>query len=38
MLLGSGRLPLHQQIEAYRVLSDVSPATYLPKLSRALHQ
>ncbi|MER5538513.1 hypothetical protein [Streptomyces mirabilis] len=38
MLLGSGRLPLHQQIEAYRVLSGVSPATYLPKLSRALHQ
>ncbi|MBK3566125.1 hypothetical protein [Streptomyces sp. MBT62] len=36
MLLGSGRLSLGQQVEAYRVLSVVSPLTYLPKLAQAL--
>ncbi|MFF7888884.1 hypothetical protein ACH40F_49060 [Streptomyces sp. NPDC020794] len=36
MLLGSGRLSLGQQVEAYRVLSVVSPLTYLPKLTEAL--
>ncbi|MET7733403.1 hypothetical protein ABZT02_18820 [Streptomyces sp. NPDC005402] len=36
MLLGSGRLELGRQVEAYRVLSAVSPLTYLPKLAEAL--
>jgi hypothetical protein len=36
MLLGSGRLALGRQVEAYRVLSAVSPLTYLPKLAEAL--
>ncbi|MFI1254312.1 hypothetical protein ACH4U6_10955 [Streptomyces netropsis] len=36
MLLGSGRLALQQRVEAYRVLADVGPLTYLPRLSRAL--
>ncbi|MEV5986821.1 hypothetical protein AB0L85_17645 [Streptomyces sp. NPDC052051] len=36
MLLGSGRLSLGRQIEAYQVLSVVSPVTYLPKLADAL--
>ncbi|WP_432087231.1 hypothetical protein [Streptomyces sp. bgisy095] len=36
MLLGSGRLGLPQEVEAYRVLAKVSPAAYLPKLVRAL--
>ncbi|QIY93021.1 hypothetical protein HEP87_00705 [Streptomyces sp. S1D4-11] len=36
MLLGSGRLSLGQQVEAYRVLSAVGPLTYLPKLTEAL--
>ncbi|MET9647216.1 hypothetical protein [Streptomyces syringium] len=36
MLLGSGRLALQQEVEAYRVLADVGPLTYLPRLSRAL--
>ncbi|WP_411077837.1 hypothetical protein [Streptomyces sp. cmx-10-25] len=36
MLLGSGRLSLAQEVEAYRVLAKVSPAAYLPKLVRAL--
>ncbi|WP_329620411.1 hypothetical protein OG357_07585 [Streptomyces sp. NBC_01255] len=36
MLLGSGRLSLSQEVEAYRVLAKVSPAAYLPKLGSAL--
>lgn len=36
MLLGSGGLSVEQEIEAYRVLAEVSPLTYLPKLSEAL--
>jgi tetratricopeptide (TPR) repeat protein len=36
MLLGSARPSVRQQVEAYRVLSAVSPLTYLPKLTRAL--
>lgn len=36
MLLGSGRLALQQEVEAYRVLADVGPLTYLPRLSRTL--
>ncbi|MFG2728297.1 hypothetical protein [Streptomyces canus] len=36
MLLGSGRPELGRQVEAYRVLSAVSPLTYLPKLAEAL--
>ncbi|MGW9448972.1 hypothetical protein [Streptomyces sp. NPDC055632] len=36
MLLGSGRLGLAQEVEAYRVLARVSPAAYLPKLAGAL--
>ncbi|WP_338932168.1 hypothetical protein WEB32_23725 [Streptomyces netropsis] len=36
MLLGSGGLALQQEVEAYRVLADVGPLTYLPRLSRAL--
>ncbi|MEU6355543.1 tetratricopeptide repeat protein [Streptomyces sp. NPDC047072] len=35
-LLGSGRLETHKLVEAYRVLSVVSPLTYLPKLTEAL--
>ncbi|MGX5184106.1 hypothetical protein ACWKT5_15105 [Streptomyces avermitilis] len=36
MLLGSVRPSVRQQVEAYRVLSAVSPLTYLPKLTQAL--
>ncbi|MEU2076537.1 hypothetical protein [Streptomyces sp. NPDC013489] len=36
MLLGSDRLSWRQQVEAYRVLAEVSPAAYLPKLADAL--
>ena len=36
VLLGSGRIDLHQEIRAYRVLAQVGPLTYLPKLARAL--
>ncbi|WP_435973287.1 hypothetical protein [Streptomyces sp. Qhu_M48] len=36
MLLGSGGLGLSQEVWAYRVLVTVGPATYLPKLARAL--
>ncbi|MFD9245305.1 hypothetical protein ACFV0D_25895, partial [Streptomyces sp. NPDC059556] len=36
MLLGSGRPNLSQEVQAYRVLARVSPASYLPKLARAL--
>lgn len=36
MLLGSGYLSVDQQVEAYRVLAEVSPMAYLPKLAEAL--
>ncbi|MGC9543759.1 hypothetical protein [Streptomyces sp. UG1] len=36
LLLGSGRPAIGQQVEAYRVLSSVSPLSYLPKLTEAL--
>ncbi|MEU4097952.1 hypothetical protein [Streptomyces sp. NPDC026673] len=36
MLLGSGRLTARQKVAAYRVLAEVSPLSYLPKLSEAL--
>ncbi|MCT4352065.1 hypothetical protein M5362_02805 [Streptomyces sp. Je 1-79] len=36
LLLGSGRLRLAEQVHAYRVLAEVSPKAYLPKLVDAL--
>lgn len=36
LLLGSGRLSLLKQVNAYRVLAEVSPKAYLPKLVDAL--
>lgn len=36
MLLESGRPSVARQVEAYRVLSVVSPLTYMPKLAEAL--
>ena len=36
MLLGSGRPSPLQEVDACRVLAKVSPATYLPRLSKAL--
>ncbi|MFD9034797.1 hypothetical protein ACFVZW_27215 [Streptomyces sp. NPDC059567] len=36
LLLGSGRLRLLEQVNAYRVLAEVSPKAYLPKLVDAL--
>ncbi|MFF2196979.1 hypothetical protein [Streptomyces sp. NPDC058157] len=36
-LLGSGTLPPRQQVAAYRVLVDVSPQAYLPRLAEALY-
>ncbi|MFJ5261216.1 hypothetical protein ACIQAC_12225 [Streptomyces sp. NPDC088387] len=36
MLLGSGRPSVGRQVEAYRVLSQVNPLVYLPKLTKAL--
>ncbi|MEV0447424.1 hypothetical protein [Streptomyces sp. NPDC050600] len=36
LLLGSGRLSLWQEVGAYRVLAEVSPRAYLPKLVGAL--
>lgn len=36
LLLGSGGLSIGRQVEAYRVLSEVSPLAYLPKLAEAL--
>ncbi|MFF2330908.1 MULTISPECIES: hypothetical protein [unclassified Streptomyces] len=36
MLLGSGGVSAEQRIEAYRVLAEVSPLSYLPKLAEAL--
>ncbi|MFE5489436.1 hypothetical protein ACFQ7Z_05660 [Streptomyces virginiae] len=36
LLLGSGMLGLREQVDAYRVLAEVSPKAYLPKLVDAL--
>ncbi|MGW4852147.1 hypothetical protein ACWEPZ_13080 [Streptomyces sp. NPDC004288] len=36
LLLGSGRLDLAEELGAYRVLAEVSPRAYLPKLVGAL--
>ncbi|MFI8519598.1 hypothetical protein ACIGEZ_17435 [Streptomyces sp. NPDC085481] len=36
LLLGSARLSTRQEVEAYRVLAQVSPRAYLPKLAEAL--
>ncbi|MFE9462838.1 hypothetical protein ACFYNW_04040 [Streptomyces virginiae] len=36
LLLGSGRLSVLEQVDAYRVLAEVSPKAYLPKLVDAL--
>ncbi|MEU3482733.1 hypothetical protein ACI2LO_14800 [Streptomyces sp. NPDC033754] len=35
-LLGSGRLTAREELEAYRVLAEVSPRAYLPKLVQVL--
>lgn len=37
-LLGSGTLPVRQQVAAYRVLVQVSPLAYLPPLAVALFE
>ncbi|MEV5971563.1 hypothetical protein [Streptomyces sp. NPDC051921] len=37
LLLGTHEPPLRQLIDAYRILAEVGPLTYLPKLSGALH-
>ncbi len=36
VLLASGRRTLHEEVDAYRVLAQVSPAAYLPLLARKL--
>ncbi|MFD3655226.1 hypothetical protein [Streptomyces sp. NPDC058620] len=36
LLLGSGTINIHEEVDAYRVLVGVSPAVYLPRLARAL--
>lgn len=36
LLLGSGRINIDEEIEAYRTLAQVSPAVYLPRLARQL--
>ncbi|MCX5416089.1 hypothetical protein [Streptomyces sp. NBC_00059] len=36
LLLGSGTINVHEEIDAYRVLTGVSPVVYLPRLARAL--
>ncbi|MER5633459.1 hypothetical protein [Streptomyces nitrosporeus] len=36
LLLGSGTINVHEEIDAYRVLTRVSPAVYLPRLAQAL--
>ncbi|HBF81040.1 MAG TPA: hypothetical protein DD420_14265 [Streptomyces sp.] len=36
LLLGSGTITIHEQIDAYRVLARVSPAVHLPRLAQAL--
>ncbi|MET9604234.1 hypothetical protein ABZZ17_04105 [Streptomyces sp. NPDC006512] len=37
-LLGSGALPVRQEVAAYRVLVQVSPLAYLPRLVEALYE
>ncbi|MFF4365023.1 hypothetical protein [Streptomyces sp. NPDC001594] len=37
-LLGSGTLPLREEVAAYRVLVQVSPLAYLPRLAGALYE
>ncbi|MEV7520989.1 hypothetical protein [Streptomyces sp. NPDC091371] len=37
-LLGSGTLPIRQQVAAYRTLVQVSPLAYLPLLTEALFE
>ncbi|MFF3017739.1 hypothetical protein [Streptomyces sp. NPDC057939] len=37
-LLGSGTLPVRRQVAAYRVLVQVSPLAYLPRLVEALYE
>ncbi|MFC9245693.1 hypothetical protein ACFT7S_17230 [Streptomyces sp. NPDC057136] len=36
LLLGSGTINIHEEIDAYRVLAGVSPVVHLPRLARAL--
>lgn len=38
VLLASGRRTPHEEVDAYRVLVQVSPASYLPLLARALQR
>ncbi|MFF0108864.1 hypothetical protein [Streptomyces hirsutus] len=38
VLLASGRRTPHEEVDAYRVLAQVSPAAYLPRLVGALRQ
>ncbi|MBB5932815.1 hypothetical protein [Streptomyces echinatus] len=38
VLLGSGHRTTRQEVDAYRVLAQVSPASYLPLLARALQR
>ncbi|MFJ3714217.1 hypothetical protein [Streptomyces sp. NPDC090057] len=37
-LLGTGRRTAREEVDAYRVLAQVGPASYLPLLVRALHR
>ncbi|MFF4583497.1 hypothetical protein [Streptomyces sp. NPDC001389] len=37
-LLGSGTLPVRQEVAAYRLLVQVSPLAYLPRLAEALYE
>ncbi|MFJ8887763.1 hypothetical protein ACIRJR_30760 [Streptomyces sp. NPDC102402] len=36
LLLGSGTINIHEAVDAYRLLAEVSPAVYLPRLAQAL--
>ncbi|MEV6164838.1 hypothetical protein AB0L71_23510 [Streptomyces sp. NPDC052052] len=38
VLLASGRRTAREEVDAYRVLSQVSPASYLPLLAKALQR
>lgn len=38
ILLASGRRTPREEVDAYRVLAQVSPAAYLPRLSKALQR
>ncbi|MEU3778675.1 hypothetical protein AB0F11_36830 [Streptomyces sp. NPDC032472] len=37
-LLGSGTLPVRHEVAAYRLLVQVSPLAYLPRLAEALYE